>query len=149
MRQNRQNSIIELIQSHDISTQEQLTELLKSEGFDITQATVSRDIKELGLYKTLTPSGKYKYAINMDSKTILGDPFNKIFKETVKSVTSTGNLVILKTLSGCGPAAGEAIDSMGLKNVAGSIAGDNTIFLAIVDGSPTEDIVKHFQSLLI
>jgi len=130
MRYSRQSKILELIEEHDISTQEALVSHLRSEGYDVTQATVSRDIKDLHLVKVLSPSGGYKYAAEASQAAPISKRFSKIFRETIKSVTPADNLIVVKTLSGCGNAAAEAIDSMGLPHVVGSIAGDNTIFLA-------------------
>ncbi|HKK95530.1 MAG TPA: arginine repressor [Anaerovoracaceae bacterium] len=132
MRYSRQNKILELISTYDIETQDMLLNLLKDSGFEVTQATISRDIKELQLIKTLSPLGRYKYAVGNYTDKPISDRFVKIFRETITSYESAENLVVVKTLSGCGNAACEAIDSMALPHVVGTIAGDNT-FLIIVD----------------
>ena len=110
MRYTRQNKIIEIINNYEVDTQEKLASLLKEEGFDVTQATISRDIKELQLVKTLSNTGKYKYAVNKSGDLPLTDRFSKIFRNTVISVDSAENLIVIKTLSGCANAAGEAIE---------------------------------------
>ncbi|MBR5741611.1 MAG: arginine repressor [Firmicutes bacterium] len=130
MRYSRQSKILELIEEYDVATQEALADLLRSEGYEVTQATVSRDIKDLHLVKILSPAGGYKYAAEASQAAPISKRLSKIFRETIKSVIPAENLIIVKTLSGCGNAAAEAIDSMGLPHVVGSIAGDNTIFLA-------------------
>lgn len=147
MRYSRQNMVLELIAENEIETQEKLCQLLREAGYNVTQATVSRDIKELQLVKTLSPSGKYKYVQSKDEGPI-NNRFVKIFKETITSVDSAGNLVVIKTLSGCGSAAAEAIDSLGMKHIVGSVAGDNTILIVIDDVKNVSEIVDKFKELL-
>lgn len=130
MRYSRQSKILELIQENEVATQEALVELLCAEGYDVTQATVSRDIKDLHLVKILSSKGGYKYASEATQGAAISKRFSKIFRETIKSVVPAENIIVVKTLSGCGNAAAEALDSMGLPHIVGSIAGDNTIFLA-------------------
>ena len=149
MRYSRQNKILELIANNEIETQEKLAIMLKEAGFEVTQATISRDIKELQLIKILSSSGRYKYAIGMTMESPISDRFVKIFRETITSFASAGNLVIIKTLSGCGPAAGEAIDSIGLSHVVGSIAGDNTLLLIVDDQENVEELLNVFNDMLI
>lgn len=148
MRYARQKKILELIAVHEVETQENLLALLKSNDFDVTQATVSRDIRELQLVKVLASSGKYKYALPNSYNGSISDRFIKIFKETILSVKSSGNIVLVKTLSGCGPAAGEAIDSLNIDFTIGSVAGDNTVMLITDDPSNTQKVVDRFQELL-
>ena len=107
MRYRRQNKIIEIIKKYEVETQEMLAKLLEDSGFKVTQATISRDIKELQLIKSQTADGKYKYVVGdtIENKPI-NDRFIKIFRETVQSINSSGNIIVLKTLSGCGNAAG-------------------------------------------
>lgn len=148
MRYIRQKKILEIINSNDVYTQEELGKLLKNFGFDVTQATVSRDIKELQLIKALSENGKYKYAMLDVASSAMSDRFIKIFKETIMSVKSSGNIVLVKTLSGCGPAAGEAIDSLNINHIIGSVAGDNTVILIVDDEKNTKLVVEEFDSLL-
>ncbi len=149
MRYARQEKILELIANYEIETQEKLSSLLKAEGFDVTQATVSRDIKELQLFKVLSENGKYKYSSVNNHDTNISSRFVKIFQETVKSVVPSYNIVVVKTLTGCGNAAGEAIDSLNLPHVVGSIAGDNTIFIVVDDLKNVDYIVNRFNELLM
>ena len=114
MRYSRQNKILELIANNEIETQDKLAAMLKAEGFEVTQATISRDIKELQLIKVLSSTGKYKYAVSARQDAPISDRFVKIFRETITSFASAQNLIVIKTLSGCGPAAGEAVDCIGL-----------------------------------
>jgi len=148
MRYSRQNKVLELIQTNEIETQEKLCQLLRDAGFDVTQATVSRDIKELQLIKTLSQTGHYKYAVSNGEPGPISDRFVKIFKETIKSVKTAGNIVVIKTLSGCGPAAGEAIDSLNFPHIVGSVAGDNTIMVVIDDPANMPALLSDFDELL-
>jgi transcriptional regulator of arginine metabolism len=148
MRYARQNKILDLINNHDVETQDMLVELLKKHGYKVTQATVSRDIKELQLVKTLTASGKYKYALSANPDQPVSDRFIKIFKETIQSITPSGNLIVVKTLSGCAGAAAEAMDSMNFPHIIGSLAGDNTFFLVIDDPANTPAVVTQFSEIM-
>ena len=148
MRYSRQNKIIEIINNNEVDTQEKLASLLKEEGFEVTQATISRDIKELQLVKTLSSSGKYKYAVNTSSDLPLTDRFVKIFRQTVVSIDSAENLIIVKTLSGCANAAGEAIDTSRMAHIKGSIAGDNTLLIIVHEKGNVPAILSEFSSLM-
>lgn len=148
MRYSRQNKIIEIINNNEVDTQEKLASLLKEQGFEVTQATISRDIKELQLVKTLSSSGKYKYAVNTSNDLPLTDRFVKIFRQTVISVDSAENLIIVKTLSGCASAAGEAIDTSRMAHIKGSIAGDNTLLIIVDEKSNVPAILQEFSSLM-
>ena len=148
MRYSRQNKILELIANNEIDTQERLASMLKEQGYDVTQATISRDIKDLQLIKVLSHSGKYKYAVSTQQDTPISDRFVKIFRETITSFASAHNLIIIKTLSGCGAAAGEAIDNISLPHMVGSIAGDNTLLLIIDEEENVEEILSIFNNLL-
>jgi transcriptional regulator of arginine metabolism len=147
MRYSRQNKILELINGHEIDTQERLAELLQKSGYPVTQATVSRDIKELQLVKTLTPSGKYKYTVSVGPERAANDRFVKIFRETVLSIEHAGNIIVIKTLSGCANAACEAIDSLHFANILGSIAGDNTLMLVVDETANVAAIAARFNEL--
>ena len=148
MRYSRQNKILDLISNYVIDTQEKLASMLRANGFEVTQATVSRDIKELQLVKVLSSSGKYKYAVGTHKDLPASERFSKIFRETITSFVASGNIVAVKTLSGCGPAAGEAIDSYGIPHIVASVAGDNTIFLLADDQKNVPEILEKFQELL-
>jgi len=148
MRYTRQNKIIELISLNEIDTQEKLAELLKDCGYEVTQATVSRDIKELQLVKTMTLSGQYKYALPEHTPKQTSDRFAKIFKNTVQTVCSSGNLVVVKTLTGCANAACEAIDSLELPNILGSIAGDNTVLIVCDSVKSASNLTDSFEEKL-
>ena len=132
MRLSRQNKILEIIKTNEVETQDQLLSLLRQAGYSVTQATVSRDIRELQLVKGQTKDGRYKYISgNYDTRPI-SDRFMLIFRESVVSYQCAQNLIVVKTLSGCSGAAGEAIDTLSLNHIVGSVSGDNTL-LVIVD----------------
>ena len=148
MRISRQNKILELIENNEIETQEKLASMLREHGYDVTQATVSRDIKELQLVKTLTPEGKYKYAVTPSSDGPIPVRLIDIYRSTVRNITKSGNIVLLKCLSGCANAAGEALDSMELHHVIGTVAGDNTLLLVVDDPANSDEVVETLRSLL-
>ena len=149
MKQERQNAIMRIISLVDIETQNQLIEELRKEGFDSTQATVSRDIKELHLMKELSTQGSYRYVLS--SRQSIRDYSNRlksIFRDSVTSYACAQNIVVIKTLPGLAPAACSAIDSMGIKDLVGTIAGDDTGFLAMTDIDATEEFCKEIESML-
>ncbi len=149
MRYSRQDKIIELITKYEIETQEALVEKLAENGYTVTQATISRDIKDLKLIKLHSASGRNIYSLPSasDHKGAF-DRYESIFRSTVNSINSAGNIIVLKTVSGCASAAAEAIDSIGSTGILGSIAGDNTIFLVIDPPEMVPEIVSRFQKLL-
>lgn len=147
LKYSRHAKILELIESSEIETQEDLANSLRSSGFNVTQATVSRDIKELRLIKVLTREGKYKYATIKQQESVISDRFMKLFKDSVLSIDHAGNMIIIKTLVGAANAAAAAIDAVDLKEVAGTIAGDDTIFLVIRDGFDMQDAIEVFKNM--
>lgn len=148
MRISRQNKILELIENYEIETQDKLAAMLRDFGYEVTQATISRDIKELQLIKILSASGKYKYAAASSGEGVMSNRFSNIYRETVKSTAYSGNIVLLKTLSGCANAAAEALDSMGLPHVIGSVAGDNTIMFVVDDPENSPAVVEFLNNML-
>ncbi|KOA20932.1 arginine repressor [Clostridium homopropionicum DSM 5847] len=148
MKIQRHSKILEIINSKDIETQEDLAEELKKLGMDVTQATVSRDIKELKLIKVLSNKGTYKYATISPSEGLISNKLVNVFSNTVINVENVQNFVVVKTLSGSGSAAAEAIDSMNFEGIAGTIAGDNTIFILCLNEEKAYEIVKKLRKLL-
>ena len=130
MIKNRLEQIITLIESKDIETQDELTELLKNSGYSVTQATVSRDIKKLGLVKVPCISGKQKYALPNGILVDLSEKCIRVFKDSFISIELAMNLVVLKTVSGMAMAAAAAVESLDLREIVGVVAGDDTIFIA-------------------
>ena len=148
MKPKRHAMILKLIAAENIETQEELATMLSAQGFNVTQATVSRDIKELRLIKVLTGEGKYKYATVEKAESDLQERFIRLFGNCVVSITSAGNLIVVKTMAGSAAVAAEAIDSMKWPEIAGSIAGDNTVFVAVREGKSVSDIIKKFQKIM-
>ncbi|WP_207302974.1 arginine repressor [Bacilliculturomica massiliensis] len=148
MRYSRQNKILDIISTQEVETQEKLVELLNEAGYKVTQATISRDIKDLQLVKTLSSGGRYKYTAGTGTDQPVSDRFIKIFRETIQSISSAGNIIVIKTLSGCANAAAEAIDTSNLPTVVGSIAGDNTIFLLVDSPENVPPLLTRFNDMI-
>jgi len=149
MKKERQSAVLRIISTTDVETQNQLITELAQLGIDSTQATVSRDIKELHLVKELTQRGNYRYVVGgrpetQDHKIRL----KAIFKESVTSYVNAQNIVVIKTLPGLAPAACGAIDSMDIRDLMGSIAGDDTGFLAMRDVSAAERFCNEIEEML-
>ena len=148
-RANRQLKILDIISKHDVDTQEELVDYLRSEGFAVTQATVSRYIKEMGIIKTLSSDGRhYKYAAQQTKEATAADKFLSMFKNTVISIKSSGNLIVLKTEAGSAGPAAELIDKLSYDEVLGVIAGDNTIFVAVDGLDHVDTIRRRLEDLL-
>ena len=149
MKKDRQNAILRIIASIDVETQNQLIEELVKVGIDSTQATVSRDIKDLHLIKELTTRGTYRYISSGKPESQNNTARLKaIFKESVTSYAHAQNIVVIKTLPGLAPAACSAIDGMGIRSIVGSIAGDDTGFLALSDMVAAERFCKEIEHML-
>lgn len=149
MKSARQEKILEIIEKYDIETQNQLMERLRAEGVKSTQATLSRDIRDLHLVKEQGPSGAYRYVTgSKDGFSDYDTRLRKIFRESVVSYSVAQNLLIIKTLPGLAAAACSALDSMSIPNLAGSIAGDDTAFIAMKDNAAAEHFYKEIANLL-
>ncbi len=148
MKDSRQKLILEIISEKDIETQNQLISALKEKGVSSTQATISRDIKELRLIKELTSNGAYRYAAPSAEVTDHSERLHTIFRECVTSFECAQNIVVLKTLPGLASAACSAIDGMNIKNLAGSIAGDDTAFLAMHNAESARRLCIEIESFL-
>ena len=136
MKNDRHEKILSLVAENDIETQEQLMEALAKEGFHVTQATISRDIKHLRLIKKAGPYGIARYEISSPAETTeFSTKLEKIFRECVVHYSCAQNLVVIKTLPGLASAACSAIDKMGISSVVGSLAGDDTAFIAMRDSA--------------
>ncbi|MDO4836846.1 MAG: arginine repressor [Clostridia bacterium] len=144
----RQVAILDIIAKQDIETQEDLAEALRRHGIRVTQATVSRDIKELRLLKVLTPAGTYKYATADKAENGLSERFVRMLAESVLSVSSANNLVVVKTLSGSANVAAEALDSMHWPEVLGTLAGDNTILLIIRSNEEVPLVTSRIHEMM-
>lgn len=125
----RQNKILEIIKNQEIETQDELVNALRALNFEITQATISRDIKELGLIKIMSDSKKYKYAYVDSTEQQMSTKYLGIFRESIISIKPVLNQVILKTLKGVSSAISNLIDKMGIKQIIGSVYGDETVMV--------------------
>ena len=147
MKVGRQNKIIELITRHNVETQEELAELLNQAGYQVTQATISRDIRELKLTKVQAENGRQKYvALKKDAD--LGEKYVRVLREGFISMDLAQNLVVVKTVSGMALAGAAAIDAIPLQGVGGCIAGDDTIMCAVRTDKEAEKVMEDLQKLL-
>ena len=149
-RSNRQSKILEIIQQNEIETQDELVNALRALNFDITQATISRDIKELGLIKIMSENKKYKYAYVDSTEQQMSSKYTSILKESVISIKSVNNLVVLKTLKGLSSAVSNMIDKMSIKQVMGCVYGDETVMVICDSNDSTLSVMdKLNQSMAI
>lgn len=148
MKYSRQAVILDIIEKNVVETQEELTEKLRENGFKVTQATVSRDIKELQLVKVSDESGVSKYSVMKDVDLVLQGKMLSVYTHAFLSADYANNIVIVKTLSGMGPAVAAAIDSLNFEEALGSIAGDDTIMLVCRTEKHAEEIVKALIGLV-
>jgi transcriptional regulator of arginine metabolism len=148
MKEQRQEKILEIIKNIEIETQEELAEELKNKGIHITQATVSRDIKELNLIKILSHNGKYKYAQVSQTKNTNISALASIFSNTAISVERVDKILVVKTISASASLAAEAIDSFNLDGVVGTLAGDNTIFIAVRTDEKAEELLQEIKKMI-
>ena len=144
----RQVAILDIIEKQDIETQEDLAEALRQRGIGVTQATVSRDIKELRLLKVLSANGVYKYATADKAEHGLSDRLIRMLTDSVLSISSANNLIVIKTLSGSANVAAEALDSLHWPEVLGTLAGDNTILMIIRSNEEAQVIISRVQELM-
>lgn len=143
MKNDRHLRILEIIKENNIETQEELADRLKAEGFKVTQATVSRDIRELGLTKVMSVGGKQKYAIiESAAGNIPGDKYIRVLKEGFISVDIAVNMLVIHTVSGMAMAVAAALDDMKISQILGCIAGDNTIMAATKSEKDAETAVE-------
>ena len=147
----RHAKILELVRDNDIETQDELTLYLNAAGFKTTQATVSRDIKELGIIKISGKGSKYKYALphsaHRDSRHI-SEKYKSILRETVIKVDYAINTVVVNTYPGMAAAAAAAIDGIGNENMIGSLAGDDTIFIVMRSEKLAMEFTENFRTTL-
>ena len=149
MKARRQAEILAIIQEYDIETQDQLLEKLRERGMKSTQATISRDIKELHLVKELTGSSTYKYTVSQKNTSLnVAGRLNSVFRESVTSHDFAQNIVVLRTMPGMAMAACAAMDGMHLPNVVGSLAGDDTAILIMRTTKDAEDLCEDITKML-
>ena len=150
MKSKRQAEILRLVGSQDIETQEQMLAGLGACGIRATQATISRDIKELNLVKQPTGSGSYKYVVSAVRQThhSFAGRLRNIFKEGVTSFDMAQNIVVVKTMPGLAPAAGAALDDMEIEGLVGSLAGDDTVILIMRNNQLAADLCREMTAML-
>ena len=144
MKRNRHDKILEIIREKDIETQEELAAALKESGYTVTQATVSRDIRQLGLSKSPSPSGKLRYVLIRKEENQPADRYARVLRDSFVSAESAQNLLVIRTVSGMAMAAAAALDAMDHTQIIGCIAGDDTIFAAM---STAEDAALLAEEL--
>ena len=149
MKSARQEKILEIIALKDVETQGQLIDELQARGVKSTQATLSRDIKELRLVKELTSAGQYRYvAASRDELTDYDIRLKKIFRESVTSYAVAQNLLVIKTMPGLASAACAALDVMDIEGLVGTLAGDDTAFIAMIDNEAAMNFELEIEKLL-
>ena len=148
MKLRRHEAIINLVNNQDINTQEELMENLQKQGFKVTQATVSRDIKELRIFKALGKDGKYRYSTGGRNALDKTSGFESLFASSVEEVDSAENIVVIKTMTGMAQAVCMSLDNIDFENIVGTIAGDDTIFVLCRNLKATEEMLNKFRKLI-
>ena len=147
MKVERHSKIVELIGKYEIETQEELAEYLNKAGYRVTQATVSRDIRELKLSKVQSESGKQHYVV-LQSQGSFSDKYIRILRDGYMSMDMAQNILVIKTVSGMAMAVAAALDAMKLKEIVGSIAGDDTIMMAVRTVEDTQAVMGKIRNVL-
>ena len=147
MKVKRQSKILELIRENDIETQEMLADLLNKAGFNVTQATVSRDIRELKLTKATMQSGKQKYVATAKESSFVTERLNRVFRDGIVSIDYAQNIVVIKTLIGMAMAVAAALVSMENSEIMGTIAGDDTIFCVVKNESRAIKLTENLKAI--
>jgi len=148
MKAKRQALIREIVESQCIQTQEELAEALRAHGMVVTQATVSRDIREMHLLKVLADDGSYRYATMEKGDTSLSDRLIRMLADSVVEMNYANNLIVIRTLPGSAHVAAEAVDNLKWPEVLGTIAGDNTILVIVRSNEEVEAVIKRFRSII-
>lgn len=148
MKGNRHQKIIELVDNYNIETQEELAERLKEEGFQVTQATVSRDIRALKLSKVSCGNGKQKYIALKQEDSQLGGKYTRVLKDGLVSMDKAQNILVIKTVSGMAMAVAAAVDALEMEEIVGSIAGDDTIMAAVRTVEDTQVVMDKISQML-
>ncbi|NLP46611.1 MAG: arginine repressor [Epulopiscium sp.] len=147
MKAERQSKILQLIKKYEIETQEELANQLIASGFQVTQATISRDIRELKLTKITTSTGGQKYAVLNPQEQHISNKLIRVFRDAFVSMDRAQNILVIKTLTGMAMAVAAALDAMNFHEIIGCIAGDDTIFCAIRTEEDTLEVMKKLQRL--
>ncbi len=147
MKKNRQEKLIEIIQNNVIETQDQIADMLNAEGFSVTQATVSRDIRQLRLTKRATPDGRHKYVYVQDDLG-MNDKYADVLRAGFVSMDQAQNILVIRTVSGMAMAVAAALDAMEFEEVVGCIAGDDTIMAAIRTNGDVPAVMERIRQML-
>ena len=148
MKTNRQKKILEIVNRHHVETQEDLIERLTGEGFTVTQATVSRDIRELQLTKVLTNRGTYRYVAPKREDMVAGLKFNAALVDSIISVEAAMNIIVIKTFPGLAQAVAAGVDSLAIAEVLGCVAGDDTIMVATKSEAAAKSISERIHVMM-
>ncbi|WP_455714101.1 arginine repressor [Anaerosporobacter sp.] len=148
MKIKRQTKIIELITKNDVETQEELAELLNTAGYNVTQATISRDIRELKLTKVSSEKGKQKYIVLQKQEAGLSEKFVRVLRDGFVSMDRAQNIMVIKTVSGMAMAVAAALDALHINGIVGCIAGDDTIMCAIRTVEDTIEVMEKVNKLV-
>ncbi|MDE6363809.1 MAG: arginine repressor [Lachnospiraceae bacterium] len=148
MKRERHEVVVDLINRYDIETQEELAAYLRKEGFDVTQATVSRDIRELHLSKIAAGGGRQKYIILQNEDNRLGDKYIRVLREGFVSMCMAQNILVIKTVQGMAMAVAAAVDAMRFAEIVGCIAGDDTIFAAVKSVEETKVVMQKLDEII-
>lgn len=148
MKKLRHQKIKELIEQYEIDTQEELAKRLCESGFNVTQATVSRDIREMKLTKISRMSGGFKYALIVESEHYLSDKYKRVLTDGFVSMDTAQNILVIKTVSGMAMAVAAAIDAMKMKEIVGSIAGDDTIMMVLKSNDEAKKVAKKIRATI-
>lgn len=148
MKVERHSKILQLINQYDIETQEELVSKLQQAGFDVTQATISRDIRELRLSKATNEKGKQKYVVMFETNECLNDKYIRVLRDGFLNMDYGGNIIVIKTVSGMAMAVAAALDKIQIKGIIGSIAGDDTIFCAVREKEETIKIIQQINVII-
>lgn len=149
MKINRHAKIIELISKYNIETQEELAERLNQDGFSVTQATVSRDIRDLKLTKVPGDNGRQKYAVIQKADNVMSEKYIRVLKEGYASMDMAQNILVIKTVSGMAMAVAAAVDAMNWHEVVGCIAGDDTIMCAVRSVDETIEVMEKIKKIVM
>ncbi len=147
MKQSRHEKIAELVEEFEIETQEELADKLKAAGFSVTQATISRDIRQMRLYKVPSGNGKQKYALLKQEEELAGK-YTRVLRDGFVSMDMAQNILVLRTVSGMAMAVAAALDAMHFPEVVGCIAGDDTIMVAVRSAEETRALMEKIGKLL-
>lgn len=148
MKKNRHSEIIELIEQYEIETQEELADRLKEAGYQVTQATVSRDIRALNLSKIPCGNGRQKYVLLKQEDAKLSDKYIRVLSDGFVSMDMAQNILVIKTVSGMAMAVAAALDAIKFKEIVGSIAGDDTIMVAVRTTEETKVLMQKIEQLI-